>query len=833
MDDAEAVRGLVARMTSDSAKASAEAAVVECTNLADELIARLTVQQEQEDTGDYKRIKFGDEFVHQGGGRAFMELGVLWGLKDEQVAVAWIRALAALQDMAACWGDIIDSGPGTVSLCLELLKKHKNHVELARRGLAVLVKFGAGFDFTLTRMGSVGACQVTVELLELHLADPEVALSACEYIWSLSCKRQDNNRRQCAAFGAVALAVKTLERYKLTAPKTANMAVAAIVSLVATYGWSKVAVAKAGGLELLLEYLRLEDDEHDSENVYFALQNLASVHAERLKELGVMELLISKEDSEEADETIKRLETWLEFWATVRLPLSRPWLQRQHKSGYPIWVNGETGEISEQHPALLQQPVPPLRTAHASLQANATEQDALRSAYSKERFALEKTFAESRRLLGEERRPALARGFWLGVLENHAFTARLIMGWDREALMDLQDITCQFVVDEATQHDSSLYEYELGFEFGPNPYFSNTLLKIRITAPNLFCQSGFFQNFARDGTWVGTEITWKSDITVNEDVDHGWNGQRYKRAQHRESFFDLFAAPTERESMDFIFEVAEALRCILIPEALAWHVGETKTELMTPEKVTLRPRRDVKVQLLENETKQQKLCAEYEAARLALEIKYQELLTGLFQDRASRILQGEAAIPGFWGAVIEASSLSMRPSDLPALAFLKDISLKWLPAEPAKPSVTSYEIGFHFAPNEYFSDEVLTMCVTAKNLFTYVLDPPECSIRGCRIHYKRGKNLSWRPRNVLSRLFRRARPFGFFDLFSLFGNRFSPQMMFVFTESLRTNVIPGALGLYLGTRDDPDKAEVIHTGPDFFIGSTAVVTFYDQANELA
>jgi hypothetical protein len=831
MDDTAAVQALVARMASEQAKASPEAAIAELNNLSEDLMTKFTAMEELKKTAGYAggRIKFGDEFVHQGGGLAFMEIGVIWGLKDEKVAVAWMQALGALQKMAACWGDITDDGLGAVSLCLDLLMAHKTNVELVRQGLEILCEFGAGYDFTLTSMGSVGTCEVTVEMLRLHLEDAKVARWACQHLWSLVSKRQDSNRVICAALGAVELVVKALELYKLTAPETANMAVGALVSLTANYGWTKFALAEAGGLELLLEYLSLADDEHESENVYFALQNLSSVHAERLRDLGALELLKAKED-EEAEECVSRLELWLDFWSKARLPLFRPWVQRQCDGGYPIWINGETGYISEEHPALAKQPVPPLPAAHESLHSNASELEALRVPYSNDRLKLERAFAESRRALGEERRLVSTRGFWLGVLENHDFPNQLINEWDKEALMDLQDIACEFV--DSTK--PMTIAFDLCFVFAPNPFFTNSILKVRFIAPKLFADSSFYRNFSRDGTLVGTEIHWTQDLTVDPEAERGWNGRRYKRTEPRESFFDLFSSPKSRESMDFLFNVSEALRNFLIPDALSWFLGEEKSQLFTPSNVTKRPRSGVAAALLENETKHRRLSTEYEAARLALEIQHQVLSEARLKERSARIREGDAAIPGFWGAVIEAANLPLwQPSDKAALASLQDITMKWLPALPGKPNVTRYELGFHFAPNAYFTNDVLTLQVSAKDLFACICSPPECNLEACKVHYKRGKNLSSSPRGMLARWFRRARPLGFFDMFTISHKKIPDDALLVVAEIIRERIIPDALAFYLGTQDDPDQRDVVSTKPSWFIGSTAMVTFYDKEKARA
>lgn len=65
------------------------------------------------------------------------------------------------------------------------------------------------------------------------------------------------------------------------------------------------------------------------------------------------------------------------------------------------------------------------------------------------------------------------KGFWSRVIESHPSHLNWLRGNDREALTYLRDIT---VEDIAGESDYQLHQYRVKMEFGPNPFFSDSVL---------------------------------------------------------------------------------------------------------------------------------------------------------------------------------------------------------------------------------------------------------------------------------------------------------------------------------------------------------------------
>lgn len=101
-------------------------------------------------------------------------------------------------------------------------------------------------------------------------------------------------------------------------------------------------------------------------------------------------------------------------------------------------------------------------------------------------------------------------------------------------------------------------------------------------------------------------------------------------------------------------------------------------------------------------------------------------------------------IPEFWLSVLKNASLVnsiIQPHDEPILSHLTDIKV-YLLEEPM-----GFGLEFHFSPNEWFSNSILTKeyeikCVPDKNN-PFDFEGPEISkCKGCTIQWKEGKNVT-------------------------------------------------------------------------------------------
>jgi nucleosome assembly protein 1-like 1 len=110
----------------------------------------------------------------------------------------------------------------------------------------------------------------------------------------------------------------------------------------------------------------------------------------------------------------------------------------------------------------------------------------------------------------------------------------------------------------------------------------------------------------------------------------------------------------------------------------------------------------------------------------------------------SNIPKDAKGVPEFWLTIfknVEMLQEMVQEHDMPALVALEDITVSF----SEKPM--SFTLHFHFAPNEYFSDTVLTKkydlrCEVSKD-DPFSFDGPEifkCS--GCTVNWKQGKNLT-------------------------------------------------------------------------------------------
>ncbi len=164
--------------------------------------------------------------------------------------------------------------------------------------------------------------------------------------------------------------------------------------------------------------------------------------------------------------------------------------------------------------------------------------------------------------------------------------ASLINENDIEALSTLEDIRTMHLKDNAG--------FKLEFVFGPNEFFSNTILtkEYFLAEPEEGMQSEFVYDHAK-----GSEIAWKAEKnlcskTVVRTQRHRSNNttRTVKREEKLESFFHFFNPPAipeedgeQSDEEDFEelesrlqadYEVGEILKETIIPDAINWFTGK-------------------------------------------------------------------------------------------------------------------------------------------------------------------------------------------------------------------------------------------------------------------
>mmetsp|Transcript_8773 Transcript_8773/g.11647 ORF Transcript_8773/g.11647 Transcript_8773/m.11647 type:complete len:331 (+) Transcript_8773:119-1111(+) len=250
-----------------------------------------------------------------------------------------------------------------------------------------------------------------------------------------------------------------------------------------------------------------------------------------------------------------------------------------------------------------------------------TSRDSIMEQYMIERAALEHKFAdmvkpmydERRAIISGEQDDAIAKAtgvdvpgggdeqvlpgvphFWVTCMSNHETAGEIITEQDVDCLESLQDIVC---VDDANGKG-----FALQFIFGPNEYFSDTILTKRYEVPNLLLSDEPMIKSVQ-----GCTINWKDDelCLTHRQFQKKQRGKGKKAGQVRtvtkkekkESFFHWFEPPkmpnnSDVENMDEEeveqieelfsddFEIAQAFRCEIITNAAVWYTGEASEQLM-------------------------------------------------------------------------------------------------------------------------------------------------------------------------------------------------------------------------------------------------------------
>uniref|UniRef100_G3VHF0 Nucleosome assembly protein 1 like 1 n=1 Tax=Sarcophilus harrisii TaxID=9305 RepID=G3VHF0_SARHA len=155
-------------------------------------------------------------------------------------------------------------------------------------------------------------------------------------------------------------------------------------------------------------------------------------------------------------------------------------------------------------------------------------------------------------------------------------------------------------------------------------------------------------------------------------------------------------------------------------------------------------------------------CAQIEAKFYeevhALERKYAVLYQPLFdkeemkekakleEEKKDEEKEDPKGIPEFWLTVfknVDLLSDMVQEHDEPILKHLKDIKVKF--SDAGQPM--SFTLEFHFEPNEYFTNEMLTKTYRMRSepddSDPFSFDGPEImSCTGCQVDWKKGKNVT-------------------------------------------------------------------------------------------
>lgn len=175
--------------------------------------------------------------------------------------------------------------------------------------------------------------------------------------------------------------------------------------------------------------------------------------------------------------------------------------------------------------------------------------------------------------------------FWVAAMGHIECVGELVTEDDVECLEFLRDIRCE---------DSSDGKgFTLKFFFAPNDYFTNEVLSKKYMIPNLLLDD---EPVLQQVT--GTKIEWKEgnslcfkNVKKKQRSKKGPNAGKVRtvtRQERLESFFHFFTPPklpnmedmdeedvdALEEAFDHDYDVAQAFRSHIIPNAVAWFTGE-------------------------------------------------------------------------------------------------------------------------------------------------------------------------------------------------------------------------------------------------------------------
>ncbi|KAI1148045.1 nucleosome assembly protein [Nemania diffusa] len=181
--------------------------------------------------------------------------------------------------------------------------------------------------------------------------------------------------------------------------------------------------------------------------------------------------------------------------------------------------------------------------------------------------------------------PAGIPDFWLGALRRHRGVALTITPRDEDALRHLVDVCLDYVAEEGGGREG----FQLSFHFGPNPYFTNDVLR------KTFFYRADKRTGVREPECVRVDrICWMPGHDFSMALER--RQRRDKRTKQTrvtqapvpsDTFFNFFkpsqgAAGSEdaddeearRWALALEFETGEQFRNQIIPEAVKWYTGE-------------------------------------------------------------------------------------------------------------------------------------------------------------------------------------------------------------------------------------------------------------------
>ncbi|XP_036295812.1 nucleosome assembly protein 1-like 2 [Pipistrellus kuhlii] len=179
-------------------------------------------------------------------------------------------------------------------------------------------------------------------------------------------------------------------------------------------------------------------------------------------------------------------------------------------------------------------------------------------------------------------------------------------------------------------------------------------------------------------------------------------------------------------------------------------------------------------------------------------------------------------IPDFWLTVlknVDTLTPLIKKYDEPILKLLTDIKVKF--SDPGEP--LSFTLEFHFKPNEYFKNELLTKTYVLKSRLAYYDPHP---YRGTAIEYCTGCEIDWNEgKNVTLKTIKkkqRHRIWGtfrivtedfpndsFFNFFTPYGISSNGNDDFLLGHNLRTYIIPRSVLFFSGDVLEPQQEGVI------------------------
>jgi nucleosome assembly protein 1-like 1 len=177
--------------------------------------------------------------------------------------------------------------------------------------------------------------------------------------------------------------------------------------------------------------------------------------------------------------------------------------------------------------------------------------------------------------------------FWASAMTHQDSIGELITVEDVDCLEHLLDVTCELRDDGKG--------YTLYFTFEPNDYFTNTVLTKTYVVPNLLVS----ESEPMLKQVLGDKIDWKHGKSLTHKIvkkkqrgkgKHAGQVRTINKQEELESFFHWFSPPPmpatndenmdeeEAERLEEIFEsdfdVAQAFRCHLIPNAVRWFADQ-------------------------------------------------------------------------------------------------------------------------------------------------------------------------------------------------------------------------------------------------------------------